>query len=166
MGTSKTADPTVGSSDQIGRLGVMYVRSLLAQAALANQECSPGEDHLAVDMNVEFESASARVQVKCGRSKVRKDNTIGVSTDPTWRRKWAKNKLPVYLIYVRLTPARPPKWVDHEVSHTSIHAHAYWARINGLTTSIVSVPMKNRLTIETFAVWQDHVDRAFRGGGR
>lgn len=36
----------VAESDQIGRLGVMYVRSLLAQAGVVHNQIPGGEDHL------------------------------------------------------------------------------------------------------------------------
>ena len=60
---------TIPLSDRKGRLGVTYVRTVLAQAALPNEETTGGEDHMAVDLNVQFPAAPVRVQVKCGTRK-------------------------------------------------------------------------------------------------
>ena len=57
---------SIGGSDRTGRLGVMYFRSLLAQAGVAHGEFSPGEDYLAVDVTVELPVGGVRVQIKTG----------------------------------------------------------------------------------------------------
>jgi len=78
----------------------MYVRSLLAQAALGNNETAPGEDHLATDLNVEFRPATIRVQVKAGQRRRNNDGTFSVAEK--WHANWAEAKIPVYLVYVHL----------------------------------------------------------------
>jgi hypothetical protein len=92
--------------DQVGRLGVMYVRSLLAQAALGNEETSSGEDHQAIDLTVKFRPAPVLVQVKAGRKLRLKDGTFSFSIKDNWRDSWAEAKIPVYLVYVHLTTSR------------------------------------------------------------
>lgn len=147
--------------DQIGRLGVVYVRSLLAQAGLGNSETSPGEDHLSIDLNVEFRAAAVRVQVKAGRKRVNKDGSISVPTTPKWREDWATARIPVYLVYVRLERPQPAMWLEHPAASTTLHAHAYWARVNGLSVPTVRVPSANRLTVDTFAAWNRDIEETF-----
>lgn len=67
---------SIKGGDHQGRLGVMYFRSLLAQAGVANAESSPGEDHLATDATVEFPRGPVRVQIKAGTKPLNKDGSI------------------------------------------------------------------------------------------
>jgi hypothetical protein len=150
--------------DQVGRLGVMYVRALLAQAALANEETSPGEDHLATDLNVNFRAAPVRVQVKAGRTRRNNDGSYSVSVTEKWRRDWSAAKIPVYLVYVRLEHRPPVKWFEHPASATTVHAHAYWVRVNGLSVATVRVPTSNRLTLDTFKLWHEDIETTFGVG--
>jgi hypothetical protein len=76
---------SIKSADRIGRLGVMYFRSLLAQAGVVHGEISSGEDHLAVDITLEFVAGGARVQIKTGTKSLNKDGSLTVPVKD-WRR--------------------------------------------------------------------------------
>lgn len=151
----------IPAEDQIGRLGVMYVRSLLAQAALGNNETAPGEDHLATDLNVDFRLAPIRVQVKAGRRRRNRDGSYSVSIMEKWRKDWADAKIPVYLVYVHLEHRPPAKWFEHPATSTTLHAHAYWIRVNGVSGATVKVPTSNRLTVSTFNLWNRDIEATF-----
>src|SRR5680860_1579379 len=144
---------SVAPEDRIGRWGVMYVRSLLAQAAVAHNEVPGGEDHLAVDLALIFPEGPVTVQVKCGTKQPNKDGSITVPVTAAWKKKWADALTPVYLVYVRLEKAPPADWAEHGIAHTTIHARAHWARVNAVSAASVSVPLSNRLTAETFDAW-------------
>lgn len=150
--------------DQIGRLGVIYVRSLLAQAALGNSETSSGEDHLATDLNVDFKAAVIRVQVKAGRKRRNKDGSFSVATTQKWREDWTAAQIPVYLVYVHLEHKQPEMWFEHPTASTTVHAHAYWVRVNGVSVASVRVPMANRLTVNTFNQWSQDIESTFGQG--
>lgn len=163
-GTSREGDAAVGAippEDQIGRIGVMYVRALLVQAALGSAETSSGEDHLATDLNVDFRPATIRVQVKAGRKRRNKDGTFSVSVTEKWRQHWTDAQIPVYLVYVHLEHAKAVKWLEHTAASTTVHAHAYWFRVNGLSVATVRVPSTNRLTVDTFAAWNRDIETTF-----
>lgn len=142
----------------------MYVRSLLAQAALGNEETTSGEDHLATDLNVSFRPATVRVQVKAGRKRRNKDGTFSVSTTDKWRKDWADAKIPVYLVYVHVEHKPPANWFEHPVASTTVHAHAYWVKVNGLSVATVKVPTTSRLTVDTFKVWNSDIEATFGNG--
>lgn len=153
---------SLSMTDRKGRVGVNYVCSVVAQAALPNPEFKSGEDHLAVDLNVEFPASPVRVQVKCGTRSPNKSGSISVPLDAKWRVKWSQSKIPVYLVYVRLEREQPKDWIRHDSdAHTLVHAHAHWVRVNGVSGASVSVPLSNRLSIDTFAAWNDDVEACF-----
>lgn len=152
---------TISRSDRIGRLGVAYVRSVLAQAAIPNEETSSGEDHLAVDLSVQFPSSAVRVQVKSGTRAPNKNGSITVPLEARWCRVWAASQIPVYLVYVRLEKSRPRDWLAHLDLHTTMHAHAHWVRVNGVSAASVRVPLANRLSINTFDAWHQDVEACF-----
>jgi len=140
----------------------MYVRSLVSQAALAHGETQAGEDHMSFDMNVDFRSAAVRVQVKCGASKpLNKDQTYSVYTEQKWRDDWATAKIPVYLVYVHLAKRAPRNWIEHPAKSTTMHAHAYWLRVNSVSAATVRIPIANRLSLATFADWEHDLDLCF-----
>lgn len=149
MGRAKA----IASSDQIGRVGVMYVRSLLAQAGVIHNEVSGGEDHLAVDLTLIFPVGSVSVQVKTGTQKPLKDGSISVRTTDAWRAAWQATKTPVYLVYVRLEKKPPADWIEHPDLHTVVHARALWTQANGLSEASAKLPASNRLTAATFESW-------------
>ena len=148
-------------SDRKGRLGATYVRTVLAQAALPNEETTGGEDHLAVDLNVQFPAAAVRVQVKCGTRKPNKSGSITVPIEPAWRVRWCASKVPVYVVYVLLEKGKPFDWLEHPTVSTTVHARAHWVRVNGVSAASVSVPLSNRLSLDTFATWNQQVEECF-----
>lgn len=157
---------SIASPDRIGRLGVMYFRSLLAQAGVAHTETTSGEDHLAVDLNVDFISGSVRVQVKTGTTRYNRDGSITVPVTDGWKAKWAASILPVYVVYVHLEKEPPADWIDHADVHTILHARALWARANSVKGKSVRLPADNRLTAETFDAWADEFEVSTREWGR
>ncbi len=157
---------SIASTDRTGRLGVMYLRSLLAQAGVAHNETDSGEDHLAVDLNVNFASGTARVQVKTGTKRCNKDGSISVAVTEAWKRRWAASVLPVYVVYVRLEKAPPADWIDHEDVHTVVHARALWMRVNSVDGKSVRLPAHNRLTAETFDAWASEFEATATAWGR
>lgn len=150
---------SIKSADQIGRLGVMYLRSLLAQAGIAHAETSSGEDHLAVDMTLEFIAGGVRVQIKTGTKATNKDGSLTVPVTEAWKTKWSAAQVPVFLVYVRLEKSTPTEWIEHPDWHTVVHARALWARVNSVKGKSVRLPAQNRLTAETFATWAGEFDR-------
>lgn len=153
---------SLSMSDRKGRLGVNYVCAVVAQAALPNPEFKPGEDHLAVDLNVEFPASPVRVQVKCGTRKANRSGSISVPLNAKWRARWAQSKIPVYLVYVCLERNTPGEWIDHcDDTRTVMHAHAHWLRVNGVSGASVSVPLANRLSASTFATWNHDAEACF-----
>lgn len=146
------------TTDQIGRFGVFYVRSLLAQAGVAHSETSGGEDHLAVDVFVYFPSGACGVQIKAGTKARNKDGSITVPVVSNWKTKWAANKLPVYLVYVHLEKTSPSDWIGHEDLQTVVHAKALWAQVNHVSGMSVKLPSANQLTADTFALWAEAFD--------
>ncbi|WP_082957225.1 DUF4365 domain-containing protein [Mycolicibacter heraklionensis] len=152
---------SIEGSDQIGRLGVMYFRSLLAQAGVAHGEFQPGEDYLAVDVTVELPQGGVRVQIKTGTKAPNKNGSITVPVKDAWKLKWGKSRVPVFLVYVHLGKSAPAEWIEHQVEHTLVHARALWGKVNNVTGKSVTLPVKNRLTAETFDIWVDEFERAW-----
>lgn len=145
-------------TDRIGRFGVLYVRSLLAQAGVAHSETSGGEDHLAGDITVNFPSGACIVQVKAGTKDRKSDGSITVPVTEAWKTKWANNALPVYLVYVHLEKAPPPDWIGHEDLQTVVHAKAMWSQVNDVSGKSVGLPRDNQLTADTFGLWAETFD--------
>jgi hypothetical protein len=161
QGSASTGDGSVlPLSDRKGRMGVMYVRALLAQAGLPNEETTSGEDHGAVDLRVNFRIGGVAVQVKCGALKPNQDGTYSVTTTEAWRKKWAVSSAPVYLVHVQLEASNVTQWIDHPQLHTRVRAHAYWARVNDCAKTVRLSP-QNRLTSATFAIWLADLRQAF-----
>jgi hypothetical protein len=144
---------------------MLYVMSLVAQAGIRQGETLPGEDHGAVDMTVHLTSAAVTLQVKTGTQQRRnKDGTYSVHVKSDWCAKWAKQKVPVYLVLVVLTKKDFAAGVTHGSRSMTWHAHAYWVRVNDATPGTVRVPVHNRLQLETFRAWDAEVERVFTGG--
>lgn len=151
----------IAAQDRVGRLGVMYVRSILAQAGVGNEETTTGEDYYAVDLTVNLPSAKVSVQVKAGTKPPNRDGSFSVGTKTDWRKIWAETVMPVYLVYVHLEKRPPPDWVEHSAVCTTIHARAHWMRVNSLSAPTAKVPAANRLTVATFAEWEQDVSTMF-----
>lgn len=156
---------TLPDSDRTGRLGVMLMRAICAQAGVGCSETSPGEDHLAIDVKVEFPKGDVRVQIKSGTATPNVDGTLSVSVTDDWIAKWRRNHLPAYLVYVRLPHNDWGALLEHGDGTTLMYAQAYWARVDELSESPVRLRPENRLTMETFLEWEHHVDDKVRGGG-
>jgi hypothetical protein len=144
----------------------MYFRSLLAQAGVVHGEISSGEDHLAVDVTLEFVAGGVRVQIKTGTKSLNKDGSLTVPVKDEWKAKWSAAQVPVFLVYVHLEKAPPPQWIEHQDAYTVVHARALWARVNSVTGKSVRLPAQNRLTAETFATWASEFDQPNRGWGK
>jgi hypothetical protein len=144
---------SIEQSDRIGRLGVMYFRSLLAQAGVPHGEFSPGEDYLAVDVTVDVPAGGVRVQIKTGTKRLNKDGSITVPVTDDWKAKWTAAHVPVFLVYVKLQTLTPAKWIEHNAAHTIVFAKALWAQVNAVNGKSVRVPAENRLTAKTFDAW-------------
>ena len=167
MSVVPSSPPTgdIPPSDRTGRIGMLYVMSLVAQAGIRQGETSAGEDHGAVDMTVHLTSAPVTVQVKTGTQPRRnKDGTYSVPVKADWCAKWAKQKVPVYLVFVVLTKRDFAAGVTHGQRSTTWHAHAYWVRVNDAEPGTVRVPVQNRLQLETFQAWDAEVEQVFTGG--
>ncbi|ORA27376.1 DUF4365 domain-containing protein [Mycobacterium aquaticum] len=152
---------SIKGADQIGRLGVMYFRSLLAQAGVAHGEFSGGEDHLAVDVTVELVTGGVRVQIKTGTKALNKDGSLTVPVKNAWKAKWSEALVPVFLVYVHLEKKPPLDWIAHEDAHTVVHARALWAKVNAVKGQSVRLPAQNRLTAATFDTWSEEFKRAW-----
>lgn len=155
----------IASADRTGRIGVLYVRGLIAQAGIRQEETSPGEDYGAVDLTVHLASAPITVQVKTGTQHRRtKDGFYSVPVKDAWCAKWARQKVPVYLVLVVLSKSDYAAIVTQQARSTTWHAHAYWVQVNDAQPGTVSVPVQNRLHLGTFEVWDDQVEASFTGG--
>ncbi len=143
----------------------MYVRSLLAQAGLRNEETSPGEDYGAIDIAVHLRPAVVTAQIKTRITPRRnKDETYSVSITAKWCAKWQEQKLPVYLIFVVLSRKDHGKLVIHDDRSTTWHARAYWVQVNDAKSGTIKVPICNRLDFNAFSRWDDDVTRVFTKG--
>lgn len=155
----------IAPGDRTGRIGVMYVRSLLAQAGIRNEESSPGEDYGAVDLTVHLSLAAVTAQVKTGMKKRRNnDGTYSVALKPEWCAKWSGQKVPVYLVFVALSKHDYADLVTQSGRTTTWHAHAYWLQVNDAAPGTIRVPVQNRLRLETFVSWDEDVEQVFTGG--
>lgn len=161
---SPTGPGDIGDTDRTGRIGAIYVRGLLAQAGIRNEETSPGEDYGAVDVTVHLTCAPVTVQVKTGIKRRNRDGTYSVPVTPAWCAKWANQKVPVYLVFVALSRRAYSGLVTHDIYSTRWAAHAYWVQVNDAVPGTVRVPVQNRLTMDTFVRWDDDVLQAFTRG--
>lgn len=155
----------IAAADRTGRIGVMYVRGLLAQAGIRQEETAPGEDYGAVDLTVHLKSAPVTVQIKTATAKRRNaDGTYSVPVSAVWCAKWAAQKVPVYLVLVVLSKKDYAAMVTQAARSTVWHAHAYWVQVNDAQPGTVRVPVQNRFHLGTFEVWDEQVERVFTGG--
>lgn len=161
---------TLDSNRAKSRFGVAYVRAVCSQAGVGFQETSPDEDVLAVDGNVEFEIACARVQVKCtGQFRLKGGATATWPIDEAWRQRWKRSGLPVYFVLVIVDPDDQVSWLQHHDEATLHRAAAFWVRVDALQEGQnITVPKSQRLTADTLQLWADDVEASFdgsRGGG-
>lgn len=143
------------------RYGVSYLRAVCSQAGMPVSETAPDEDVLAVDCDVKFEQASVLVQVKCTSRLTVAGRSASVRLEPEWRAKWAKQKVPVYLLLV-IVPKKPSEWLSHLDDKTMHATAAYWVRVNGSEGDSVNVPKSQRLTASTFETWHGQLLACFQ----
>lgn len=158
---------TLDANRAKSRFGVAYVRAVCSQAGVGFQETSPDEDVLAVDGNVEFEIASARVQVKCtGRFRLNGGSTATWPIDEAWRQHWKRSGVPVYFVLVIVDPDDQLEWLHHQDAATLHRAAAFWVRVDTLPDEKnIAVPKAQRLTADTLRLWAEDVEASFDGSG-
>lgn len=141
----------------------MYLRGLLADCGIGNNETSPGEDYSAIDLWAYLPSGVVGVQVKAGRQRLNRDETYSVSVTEAWCQKWAGQNLPIFLVYVALS-GRDDLLITHHAKSTTWKAHAYWHRVNDASPGTVRVPMQNRVNQATFQDWEKLIRQDFTRG--
>src|ERR1700754_1000947 len=128
-GPSGKGMATLDANRAKARFGVSYVRAVCSQAGVGFQETSPDEDVLAVDGNVDFEIAPARVQVKCtGQFRLKGGSTATWPIDESWRQRWKRSGVPVYFVLVIVDPDDQVSWLHHHDEATLHRAAAFWVR--------------------------------------
>lgn len=144
------------------RFGVAYVRSIFSQAGFPFKETSPDEDAMAVDGDVDFLAASARIQIKCSSQFKISGRSATWPAEVHWRDRWNKCKIPVYFILVILEHEDRFQWIDHHPAGTDQQAAAFWVRVDSIgPTESVVVPKKQRLTAATLNQWAEEVEECF-----
>lgn len=161
---------TLSANRAKSRFGVAYVRAVCSQAGVGFEETGPDEDVLAVDGNVEFEIAPARVQVKCtGQFRLKGGSTATWPIDDSWRQRWNRSGLPVYFVLVIVDPDDQKSWLYHHDEATLNRAAAFWVRVDTIPDAQnIVVPKVQRLTADTLQLWAEEVEASFdgsRGGG-
>lgn len=153
----------MADADRTGRFGVLYLRTLVAQAGWGSSESSPGEDYKSVDVALDFLDGTVHAQVKCGTRNPSKGGWYTVPVEEQWVAKWRASKTPVYLVYVPVVP-NPSEWVTHDGVGSLLAARAYWVRVDQrASTPSVRVPLQNRLDADTLATWREDFMHAFEG---
>ena len=128
-----------------------YLRAVSSEAGVGCQETSVDEDALAVDCDMVFAAANARVRVKCtGQFRLDGGGTPSWAWHDHWWRSWHGSKLPVYFVLVIVDPDLRPGWLDHHPYGTLYRAAAFWARVDQLDqTTSIQVSKSQRLTAAT-----------------
>src|SRR5687768_16882211 len=93
---------TLSANGSKARFGVAYVRAVCSQAGVGFKETSIDEDVLAIDGEIDFAVAAARVQIKCtGQFRINGGgDTATWPAEPAWWTKWHRSKVPVYFVVV------------------------------------------------------------------
>ncbi|WP_128381103.1 DUF4365 domain-containing protein [Streptomyces cavernae] len=144
------------------RFGVAYVRAIFSQAGFPFKETSPDEDAMAIDGDVDFLAASARIQIKCTSQFKISGRGATWPAEVHWRDRWNKCKIPVYFILVILDHNDRFDWVQHHSSGTDQQAAAFWVRVDSIgSADNVVIPKKQRLTIATLNQWAEEVEECF-----
>ncbi|WP_121000717.1 DUF4365 domain-containing protein [Saccharothrix australiensis] len=153
---------TLHDSAAKARYGVAYVRSICSQAGIGFIETSPDEDVLAVDGEIQYLPASARVQVKCTSKFTIAGNSASWPCDVSWRQKWSAAQVPVYVVLVILEHDLNTEWIAHPAIGTDHRSAAFWVRVNtGIVTDRISIPKAQRFTAETLTEWHKDVVACF-----
>lgn len=144
------------------RFGASYLHAICSQAGVEFRETTIDTDVLAVDGDVVFEAASARVQVKCtGRLRI-DGHSASCPTEPGWWTKWHRAKCPVYLVLVIVDPDDQQRWLEHRDDGTLHRAAAFWARVDHMpAVSTIVIPKDQRLTADTLREWAGDVDAGY-----
>jgi hypothetical protein len=153
---------TLTENGRKARFGVMYMRTICAQAGVGFNETSPDEDVLATDGDVIFREANVRVQIKCTSGLTLEGPSASWEVRPEWLRAWADSKLPLYFVIV-IVPSDVSDWLHHGPEGTVQRAAAYWCRIN--TDEVarrIHVPKANRLTEATLTKWHADMMEVFK----
>lgn len=109
---------TLVSTARKARYGIAYLRAMCSQAGMPMSESSLDEDVLATDCLVQFQEAPVFVQVKCTSVPVLgAGNDVLVRLKPEWCQKWAKCRLPVYLVVV-VVGGSSEEWLTHRPTAT------------------------------------------------
>lgn len=160
--TGETLDDhrTLDKSAAVGRYAVAYVRKVCAQAHIGFMETSPGEDVLAVDGLITYQSVDVRVQIK-GSTKpslVVPNGKLRFAIEPKWREKWRLNVNPTYLIYV-LMERQVEAWFQYDPTSTTAGAYALWTRIDNMAGDVTEVEFNRsqRFTSATVSTWSEAV---------
>ncbi|MGI5401824.1 DUF4365 domain-containing protein [Streptomyces sp. CA-135486] len=144
------------------RFGVAYVRAIFSQAGFPFKETSPDEDAMAIDGDVDFIAASARVQIKCSSQFKISGRGATWPAEVHWRDRWNKCKVPVYFVLVILEHNDRPDWVEHHPAGTDQQAAAFWVRVDSIgPEENVVIPKSQRLTISTLTQWAEEVEECF-----
>lgn len=161
--SSHDAVATLSLNGAKARFGAAYLRSVCSQAGVGFTETSIDEDVLAIDGEVNFEIASARVQVKCtGQFRINGGETATWPAEPGWWAKWQKSKVPVYFVILMVDPDEQHRWLDHQLDGTMLYAAAFWVRVDQMSESPgIRVPKEQRLTADTLRLWAADVDACF-----
>lgn len=153
---------TLSQNGAKGRYGVSYVRSIVSQAGVGFTETSPDEDVLAVDANVEFALAPARLQIKCTAGFSIAGKSATWQSELYWREQWSQSRLPVYFVLVILDVDDRPQWIQHHETGTDHRAAAFWTRVNQTETGDrIRIPKSQRLTADVLGLWRQEVDACF-----
>ncbi|RSN91843.1 hypothetical protein DMH26_26215 [Streptomyces sp. WAC 05379] len=165
---SPRADDTLPAVTVLGdkackaRFGVAYVRAIFSQAGFPFKETSPDEDAMAVDGDIDFLTASARVQIKCSSQFKISGRSATWPAEVHWRDRWNKSKIPVYFVLVILEKDDRFDWVEHHSNGTDQQAAAFWVRVDGIgPTENIVIAKDQRLTIDTLNQWAEEVEECF-----
>ena len=126
-------------------------------------ETSADEDVLAIDAEVSFPESPVRVQIKCTSSLKIAGRTASWKLEEQWVKKWNASKIPAYFVLV-LVPPEIDTWLLHSGRGTNMHqTAAYWQRVDlSDHSSTLSIPKRQRLTVESFAQWHQDVLSVFQ----
>lgn len=166
-GSQPPSIATLTPNGSKGRFGVAYLRMIASQAGIGLNETSPDEDVLAIDCDLCFAIANVRVQVKCSSQFQITGRSASWSADSSWCGKWKQSLLPVYFVLVILDSETQEQWVEHHDYGTLQRAAAFWVRVNQLDddAASISIPKSQRLSIDTFHIWENELLACFSGQG-
>ncbi|MEU0118464.1 DUF4365 domain-containing protein [Streptomyces bobili] len=159
-----THPPTtvLGDKSCKARYGVAHVRAIFSQAGFPFKETSPDEDAMAVDGDVDFLAAPARIQIKCTSQFTISGRGATWPAEVHWRDRWNAAKIPVYFVLVILDRSDRHEWISHHGAGTDHRAAAFWTRVDRIgPNENVAVPKSQRLTVATLADWEREVEECF-----